>query len=98
MNHLDKKTLGKLNWLFIPLVIVGMIIMAFLLFDINIFKLWFGIDVDIIAWSKPALLLSLFFIFLGYSIISIKKKCWVDLVIGIIFILFLLLRVGDFVN
>lgn len=98
MKHLDKKTQRKLYWLFIPLAIVVLLEILYLWFNINIFKLG-GIDVDVLIWCKPALLVSVLIIFIGYSIATIRQKCWGEFIIAIIMLIIMLLNMSNiFVN
>lgn len=98
MKHLDKKTQRKLYWLFIPLAIVVLLEILYLWFNINIFKLG-GIDVDVLIWCKPALLVSALIIFIGYSIATIRQKYWGEFIIAIIMLIIMLLNMSNiFVN
>ena len=96
MKHLDKKTQVKLSWLFIPLAIVVLIEVIYLWFNVNIPKLWFGIDIDILTWCKPALLVSISIIFVGYSITTIRQKCWGEFIIAIAILILMLLNMRNF--
>lgn len=95
MKRIDIKTQRKLYWLFIPLVAVVSIEMLYLWFDVNIFKLWFGINIDILTWCKPALLISVFIIFIGYSMAAIKQKCWGEFTIAIVILIIMLLNMSN---
>ncbi len=95
MKRIDIKTQRKLYWLFIPLLAVVSIEMLYLWFNVNLLKLWLGIDIDILTWCKPALLVSVSFIFIGYSIAAIKQKCWGELTIAIVILLIMLLNMSN---
>ena len=65
MKHIDKKTEQKLYWLFIPMALVVVTL---------ILDLWFGVDLNFLAWYKPALIGSVLIVFTGYSIAAINRN------------------------
>ena len=56
MKRIDKRTQRKLYWLFIPMALVVVWMMLYLWFGVNLLDRWFGWDVDVLTWCKPALL------------------------------------------
>lgn len=96
IKRIDKETQRKLYWLFIPMAIVVTIEMAYLWFDVNILDLWFGADIDILTWCKPALLLSVLIVFVGYAIAAIRQRCWLELAIALVIGMIMLLNFGNF--
>lgn len=99
MKRIDPKTQEKLYLLFIPLVITVVIEITYLWFNVNILKLWFGLNIDILVWTKPALLASVAIVFIGYSIAAIRQKCWGELTIAIVILIVMLLNMSNiFVN
>ncbi len=99
MKRIDSKTQQKLYWLFIPLALVVMIEMTFLWFNINLIESVFGMNIDILAWCKPALLGSVSIIFIGYGIAALKQKCWEEFAIALTILVIMLLNVsGIFVK
>lgn len=95
MKRIDTKTQKKLYWLFIPLAIVVIIEMTYLWFKVNIIQRCFNIDIDILTWCKPALILSVLIIFLGYSIAALRQKCWGELIVAIIIMVIMLLNMSN---
>lgn len=92
MKRIDINTQRKLYWLFIPLAIVVLIEITYLWFNVNLLNLWFGLNIDILAWCKPALLCSVFIVFIGYSIAALRQKCWGEFAIGLTILLTMLLN------
>lgn len=92
MKRIDINTQRKLYWLFAPLAIVVVIEIIYLWFNINLLSLWFGLEIDVLSWCKPALLTSVLIIFVGYSIAAIKQKCWEEFIIAIIILLIMILN------
>ena len=90
MKRIDVKTQRNLYWLFIPLVIVVLLEMSYLWFNVNLLNLWFGIDIDILTWCKPALIGSALIIFIGYSIAAFRQKCWEELAIALVVLIVML--------
>lgn len=95
MKRLNPKTQRKLYWLFTPMILVGAIIITYLWFDINLLNHWFNIDVDILEWGKPALVVSLLVIFVGQSIAAIKQKCWGELFIALTILIIVLINANN---
>ncbi len=95
MKRIDIKTQRKLYWLFIPLVIVVLLEMTYLWFNVNIIELWFGVNINILTWCKPALIVSVLIIFVGYSIAALKQKCWGELAIALVVLLVMLLNMSN---
>ncbi len=95
MKRIDVKTQRKLYWLFIPLVIVVLLEMTYLWFNVNILKLWFGVNINILTWCKPALIASVLIIFVGYSIATLKQKCWGEFAIAIVVFVIMLLNMTN---
>jgi hypothetical protein len=95
MKRIDVKTQRKLYWLFIPLVIVVLLEMSYLWFNVNLLDLWFGIDIDILTWCKPALIGSALIIFIGYSIAAFRQKCWEELAIALVVLIVMLLNMSN---
>lgn len=95
MKRIDVKTQRKLYWLFIPLVIVVLLEMIYLWFNVNLLELWFGLNINILEWCKPALLVSVLIIFVGYSIAALKQKCWGELAIAFVVLLVLLFNMSN---
>lgn len=86
MKHIDKKTEQKLYWLFIPMALVVVTL---------ILDLWFGVDLNFLAWYKPALIGSVLIVFTGYSIAAIKQKCWGYLAFLLLLLSVLLLNMSN---
>lgn len=76
------------------LVVVWM--MLYLWLGVNLLEQWFGWDVDVLTWCKPALLGSLLIIFAGYAVVAVRQKCWGELTVSLIMLLFMLLNMSDF--
>lgn len=95
MKRIDVKTQRNLYWLFIPLVIVVLLEMSYLWFNVNLLDLWFGIDIDILTWCKPALIGSALIIFIGYSIAAFRQKCWEELAIALVVLIVMLLNMSN---
>lgn len=95
MKRIDVKTQRNLYWLFIPLVIVVLLEMSYLWFNVNLLNLWFGIDIDILTWCKPALIGSALIIFIGYSIAAFRQKCWEELAIALVVLIVMLLNMSN---
>ena len=51
---------------------------------------------DVLTWCKPALLGSLLIIFAGYAVAAVRQKCWGELTVSLIMLLFMLLNMSDF--
>lgn len=96
MKRIDTQTQRKLYWLFIPMALVVVWMMLYLWFGVNLLDRWFGWDVDVLTWCKPALLGSLLIIFAGYSVAAVRQKCWGELTVSLIMLLFMLLNMSDF--
>lgn len=96
MKRIDAKTRNKLYWLFTPLVVVGLILLTYIFSGVNILNRWFGMDIDILEWVKPALLGSASIIFIGFSIAAVRQKCWEEFAFGIIILLIMLLNMSNF--
>lgn len=92
MKRIDINTQRKLYWLFTPLAVVVLLEIIYLWFNINLLDLWFGLDIDILSWCKPALLFSVLIIFVGYSIAALKQKCWGEFFIALIIFLIMILN------
>lgn len=92
MKRIDSETQKKLICLFLPLICTVLIEMTYLWFNINIFELWFGININILRWCKPALLGAVVIIFIGYSIAAIRQKCWGEFTIAIVIFFIMLLN------
>lgn len=90
MKRIDIKTRRKLYWLFVPLITVVLLEIIYLWFNVNLLNLWFGIDIDILTWCKPALIGSALIIFIGYSIAAFKQKCWEELAIALVVLIVML--------
>lgn len=69
--------------------------MVYILFDVNLLYVWFNVDIDILKWVKPALILTGLIIFIGESIAAIMQKCWVELIIGLILLAFALINMSN---
>ena len=95
MKRIDVKTQRKLYWLFILLVIVVLLEMSYLWFNVNLLNLWFGIDIDILTWCKPALIGSALIIFIGYSFATFRQKCWEELAIALVVLIVMLLNMSN---
>lgn len=95
MKRIDINTQRKLYWLFIPLAVVVLLEIIYLWFNINLLNLWFGLDIDILSWCKPALLISVLIVFVGYSIAAIKQKCWGEFIIALIILVIMILNMSN---
>lgn len=95
IKRIDKSTERKLYWLFIPMAVVCVWLMVYLFSGVNLLLDWFGIDVDVLTWCKPALIVSLLIVFSGYSIAAIRQKCWGEFAIGLVMLLVVLLNMGN---
>ena len=95
MKRIDIKTRRKLYWLFVPLITVVLLEIIYLWFNVNLLNLWFGIDIDILTWCKPALIGSALIIFIGYSIAAFRQKCWEELAIALVVLIVMLLNMSN---
>lgn len=95
IKRIDKSTERKLYWLFIPMAVVCVWLMVYLFSGVNLLLDWFGIDVDVLTWCKPAIIVSLLIVFSGYSIAAIRQKCWGEFAIGLVMLLVVLLNMGN---
>ena len=96
MKRIDKRTQRKLQLLVNPMALVVVWMMLYLWFGVNLLDRWFGWDVDVLTWCKPALLGSLLIIFAGYAVAAVRQKCWGELTVSLIMLLFMLLNMSDF--
>lgn len=99
MKRIDPDTRRKLYWLFTPMALVVVWMIVYLWWDVNLLELWFGADIDVLTWCKPALLCAMLIIFTGYAIAAVRQKCWGELTVAAVVIIVMLLNMANvFVN
>lgn len=77
------------------MALVVIVEMAYLWFNVNLLQQWFGVDVDILTWCKPALIVSVLIVFTGFSIATLKQKCWEEFIIAVVILIVMLLNVSN---
>ena len=96
MKRIDKETEQKLYWLFTPMALVFVWMIVYLWFNVNLLEKWFGLDADVMKWGMPSMLISVAIICTGFGIAAIKQKCWGQLVVALVMIIFALLNMSNF--
>lgn len=95
MKRIDRRTERRLYWLFVPMGLVVVWLIAYLWFGVNLLDRCFGVDVDVLDWCSPALLGSMVIVFVGFGIAAFKQKCWGELTIAFVVAIIALLNMND---
>lgn len=78
------------------MILVFVWMMTYLWFDINLLEKWFGFDVDVLQWGVPAILAAGSIVFIGFGIAAFRQKCWGELAIAAILLIFTLINMSNF--